>query len=315
MQVKINGIYRDLPDFMIVGAAKSGTTSLFHYLNQVPEICFSKVKEPNFFICDDHPLYFKLVTGGPGRSVGCSLDEYLGYFSHCQENKILGEASTWYLYCYRQVIDHLKRIYKDQIRNLSIIIILRNPVERAWSHYGMYQRNGIEPLSFEEAVHPETIRQRLKNGMNLGYDYLGFGRYSEQVEAYLNVFPKVKILRFEKLVEEPKGLVEDILSFLEVDTRPEVETGKKFNSSGIPKSDFHALIGRFLFQPNRIKQIFKMSLTSKMRSRIRWRMGQIIYRKSEMPVDSRRLLIEQYQADVHNLQQHVAGNLSNWLQL
>ena len=100
-----------------------------------------------------------------------------------------------------------------------------------------------------------------------------------------------------------------------MDTRPEVETGKKFNSSGIPKSDFHALIGRFLFQPNRIKQIFKMSLTSKMRSRIRWRMGQIIYRKSEMPVDSRRLLIEQYQADVHNLQQHVAGNLSNWLQL
>lgn len=177
-----------LPNFLIVGAAKSGTTSLYNYCTQHPEIFMSPVKEPYFFSFINIKPNFK----GPydqktnEKEIICDIKEYERLFENVNNERAIGECSNSYLY-----FRNTAKIIKRYIPHCKIIIILRNPVERAYSHYLQHVMLGHEDQTFEVALEKEE--ERKKNNWRWHYHYVGQGLYYCQVKRYLNQFGKDKI--------------------------------------------------------------------------------------------------------------------------
>jgi len=139
MKVLHNDRKVTLPDFLIVGAMRSGTTSLYVYLNNHRAIFMPSLKEPQFFSylgekCSPHPPEI--------RSTPWNLEDYVRLFKHARPGQIIGEASTSYLYIYQRTQKNIMAIYGEQVTNLKIIGILRNPIERAWSIYTLKKQGG-----------------------------------------------------------------------------------------------------------------------------------------------------------------------------
>lgn len=210
------------PNFFIVGASRSGTTSLANYLGQHPEVYISPVKEPCYFISDyglkDH-------------------DGYMSLFMKAGNAKAVGEASTGYLYD----PEAAPAIHKEFPKS-KIIIILRNPVVMAFSLWRYMTVNGSESKSFKEAVTDEERAYRkteqFKNscaGWSWWANYLYIERalYFNQVKRYINIFGReqVGIYLFENFMRSPVKLCQDIFNFLGVGTAfiPEIEV---LNESG-----------------------------------------------------------------------------------
>ena len=128
------------PNFFIVGVAKAGTTSLSEWLKQHPQIYIPALKEPRYFASD---LVDPIV-----RNVVRTKEDYLALFVKARNHKARGEASTSYFTHWQQVPERIKRTIPDA----RIIILLRDPVERAYSSYLMLVRQGYETLPFSEAV-------------------------------------------------------------------------------------------------------------------------------------------------------------------
>ncbi len=243
MKVTLESLNVRLPDFLIVGAAKSGTTSLYYYLNRHPAIFMPEIKEPWFFSFKDNPPCFQ--SPEPLHHVIWKLEDFLHLFSPAAEDQLLGEASPSYLYTCDTTIQNIRDVYGDAWRKLKIIIILRSPSERAWSQYLHFFKWFMEPLPFPEAIDPGIIRQRLDANWNIFYDYRGFGEYDRQVRAYIEAFPHVKIYLYEELQQDTLAVVRDILRFLDIPgaedyTHPNIS--RVFNRSGATRNRFMASI-------------------------------------------------------------------------
>lgn len=197
------------PNFFIVGAARAGTTSLWQYLQVHPKVYMpgdELFKEPTFFSND-----------GKKRE----LKDYLSLFNPAAaEHKWVGEASVAYM----TDPGSARRIYEFN-RSARIIIMLRNPADRAYSLYNWMVQDGYEYVSsFEEALAVEETRvqQRdsdwYKPNYYWGYLYFRSGLYYEQVKRYLELFKnQVLLLKFEDFVKEPGVVYGDVCSFLQVE--------------------------------------------------------------------------------------------------
>lgn len=161
-----------LPDFLIVGAARSATTPLFYYLKNYGEIYMPARKEPWFFSYADNPPDYS----SPGAyDVVSRLEDYAALFKAARPDQIIGEASPSYLFTHDTAIRNIKNVYGGLYENLRIIIILRNPAERAYSHFMLHKRGYKEPLDFEKAIEPGTIAARRRDNWDIFYDYTGCG--------------------------------------------------------------------------------------------------------------------------------------------
>ena len=169
------------PNLFVVGAAKAGTTSLHYYLNQHPDIYMSPLKEPHFFSqispAPELKSFFQSVQNEA---------EYLALFAGAHNEAVVGEASTSYLWDEQAP----NRIYSS-VPRAKLVIMLRNPVDRAYSHYLNDAREGIETRAFLEAVTQDFQRQTKGWGVSQLYVDLGF--YCGQVSRYLNTFPRDRI--------------------------------------------------------------------------------------------------------------------------
>lgn len=172
------------PNFLIIGAAKSGTTSLYHYLKQHPEIYLSPVKEPKFFCFYQE----KLDWQGPGDQKAIlnyvtDIDQYFSLFEGVRNETAIGEATPWYIYSESAV----KKI-KAFIPDAKLIAILRDPAERAYSHFLHLLREGREPLAdFQDALDAEEERTRRNWGWT--WQYKSRGLYYSQLKKYFDTFP------------------------------------------------------------------------------------------------------------------------------
>jgi hypothetical protein len=202
-----------LPDFLIIGAAKSGTSTLYEYLTAHPEIFMSPIKEPCFFDSD--------VAWDKG------LDWYRGLFREAAENQLCGEASTNYTR-WPQVPDVPQRI-AEIMPDVKLIYVLRHPVERAYSHYVHRHTREVYPgepfrRSFEEFVEEDPM-------------CLDSSDYAMQIDQYLSFFPRdsLLILRLEDLKRDPGPLLRRVLRFLGVDEDVELLGGGEIlaNPGGI----------------------------------------------------------------------------------
>ena len=164
-------------DFFIVGAPKSGTTSLYHYLNEHLEIEMSSQKEPDYF--SDEALNQQGMYYGKNRID--NINKYHGLFT-TNAVKLRGEASVSYLF-----YDDVPQKIKEYNSKAKIIIMLRNPIDRAFSHYLMDYRLGLVSDSFDSIIKNKLNH---KNANLFFQQYIKLSEYSQQVSRYLEVFDK-----------------------------------------------------------------------------------------------------------------------------
>ncbi|MEL6441752.1 MAG: sulfotransferase [Cyanobacteria bacterium J06621_8] len=291
-----------MPDFLIIGAAKSGTTSLYRYLEEHPQVYMSRVKEPQFFAFEDQQINFQ----GPGdmeRINNCYIPDLESYQTlfHEAQGKIAGEASTWYLYSSKAA----KNINK-YLPNVKIIAVLRNPVDRAYSSFLHLAGEGSESFNFTQGLKAE--QKRIEKNYALLWHYTQAGFYSEQIKRYFQVFTQnqIKIYLYDDLVANPINVIQDVYQFIGVDSKFIPNTHKKYNVSGIPKSK---TLDRLLFTSNPIKSLFKPLVSKKIRKKIQQKSKQ----KPSIPLDIRQELTALYKNDILTLEKLIQKDLSSWL--
>ncbi|UCH95915.1 MAG: sulfotransferase [Candidatus Aminicenantes bacterium] len=303
-----------LPDFFIVGAAKSATTSLHSYLKQHPQIHLPDRKELYFFAFNGEIQYFKLADGTRRPGLGCTREEYFKMYQNSPQGCISGDTSSWYLYYYENVIKNIQQLYGSQARKAKIIMILRNPVERAWSHYSMHYAHGINNIPFREAISNGSLQDKLQQGYFPGYDYIGFGMYSGQVEAYLAAFDDVKIIMYEDINNDTHAVVNEVIQFLGLEPVNKVDTGKRLNVSGKPRSPLAGIISRLIYKPNIFKKIIRPIIPRDLGQKIKMEISRFIFKRNPLDPKDRQVLIDIYRDDILRLQKLLDRDLSKWLQ-
>jgi hypothetical protein len=303
-----------VPDFLIVGAARSGTTAVFSYLVRHPQVFMPQAKEPMFLsVYGQDWSYVDIRTGKRARYVVEKLDDYLNLFLPAKNGQMIGEASALYLYRYQTSIRNIHDLYGENALGLKIIILLRNPVERAWSHYWLRRRNGEESLPFELAIQPEVIRQRLEQHYVSGFDYIGFGKYFHQVKAFQENFPQVRILLFEDMVQNMARAGRDLGEFLGLDGVPFDMKEKRINAAGPPKNRFFAILEKFVYRPNALKSFLKVLLPYGMRASLKYQLAGRIFNREQMDSQLKKELLNIYREDILALAQLIRRDLSPWL--
>ncbi|MBI2487107.1 MAG: sulfotransferase [Deltaproteobacteria bacterium] len=301
------------PNFFIVGAAKSGTTSLYHYLNQHPEIYMSPLKEPKYFSSS----VVRFPHSGPGdievdKRVIKTWNNYVELFSSVSGEKRIGEASPDNLYFY----EHVAPLIKQTNPGAKIIIILRNPTERAFSAYTHLVKYGRETLSFEEAL--EIEEQRKKDNYEFIWFYKDVGFYYSQVKRYLNTFGEknIRVYLYDDFIKNPSGLIRDIYEFLEVNANCFPDMSTKHNVSLIPKN---RLLQNFLSEyDHTLKKVFRplfLNTIGKENTEglVNLFKNKNLKRESIMP-KTKRYLIKLYRDDILGLKDLIKRDLSNWLE-
>lgn len=277
-----------LPNFLIIGAARSGTTSVYHNLSEHPDIIIPVKKEPQFF------------TSQWERG----LDWYQALFADYAGQKAIGEASM--SYTYPDYTQTPTRIY-ELLPDTRLIYILRNPVERTFSHYLYYRHySKVETLDFEQALQNWDI-------------YLGTSRYYEWIEKYLHYFDRQKLLIifFEEYVANPQANLWQIFRFLDVDsTFVPTNLTLKTNASFKPWSErLFQLYRRFSLSRPRIwlESLLPQHARPVIRNKIRAVLGQK-QSTPQMAAETRSYLQAYFQPQVERLEQFLNRDLSIWHQ-
>ena len=216
-----------LPNFMIIGAARAGTTSLFKYLKVHPEIFMPEIKQIKFFSLENKE---RSIFKGPTIELNPyarSLEEYEIFFEEVSGEKMIGEASPIYLY---SKIAPVK--IKETIPEIKLIVILRDPIERAYSQYNFLRKENFEHIdTFEEAI--EIEKKRIENDWDPVFHYKNKGFYYTQLKRYLDVFDtaNIKICIFEDLENSPLQLIKGLFRFLDVDESFAPDISHRYNMS------------------------------------------------------------------------------------
>jgi hypothetical protein len=292
---------------LIAGAAKCGMSSLYYYLKQHPDVFMSTPKEPDFFFAQ----FSKVPTSGIGDdcyNIVRNYDEYRRLFEQSGGRKAIGDASHTNLYYYRKTIPLIKQYLGDP----KIIIILRNPVERAFAAYAELTLEGRESLPFEDALRQEP--KRIAEGWRPTWYYRDLGFYTHQVKAYIDNFSSVKICLFDDLKRDPAAFMRELFRFLEVDVafRPDMTTN--YNLSGVPRSRIFK--GLFRRKPplQRIigflgKKIFTEDGWASLRETLKTR----LVAKTAIKPETKQELETFYREDIEELQLLIDRDLTHWL--
>ncbi len=293
-----------LPNFLIAGVAKAGTTSLYYYLAQHPEVDIPR-KETFYFAKD----FYKDVPGdGPPfyrdkSRIIFTEKEYDKFYADCHK-KAVGEVSTCYAYFYESAVP----LIREKLGDIKIIFILRNPVERAFSAYRHFYRLGSERLSFKQAFKEEKSRMEKKWDFMWYYADLGF--YSKQVKAFKDNFSQVKVFLTEDFDADTQQMMKEIFQFIGVDDRFAPDTGFRYNASDAISSP---LLRKF-FSNKLLKGIVKKMIPEKKRMEIRQRARTPDDAlELSMDEDVKESLIDLYREDIIALEKIIHRDLGSWI--
>lgn len=300
-----------MPNFLIIGAAKSGTTALYHYLKQHPQIYMSPMKEPHFFAFEGQKLEFQGPSSDQealNRASITDIETYRSQFQGVTNEVAIGEASAMYLY----IPEAPERIH-HYIPEAKLIAILRNPAERAYSAFSFLIREGREPLTdFAQALQAEERRIR-QNWVPLYY-YQQLGFYYAQMKRYFDLFNRdqIRVYLYEDLSTNSASMLPDIFQFLGVDDTFTPDLTSRYNKSGIPRNK---ALNTFLRTQYPIKSIFKPLLPEALRRRLVVSFQNLNLEKPpSLPSKLRRQLIEMYREDILKLQDLTQQDLTKWLE-
>ncbi len=292
----------NMPNFLIVGAHKAGTTSLYQYLKQHPQIFMSSIKEPHFFSFMGQSLNFNDPGFNPTKlqSVSSKKD-YQALFQNVGDAIAIGEASPSYLYVAQSastICQHLPRV--------KIIVILRNPVDRAYSNFlHCRKRKQKDPLDdFSEALAAESIR--IQDNWSPLWHYQQKGFYYQQLQRYYEQFPKeqIRIYLYDDLLSSPKEMFQDIFRFLQVDATFVPDMSKRHNVSGVPQNKvWQVILSRLRWLKPMLPKIVGQHLK------------ELALTRPPYPLAARKRLIALYREDVLHLQELIQRDLTHWLKI
>ena len=298
-----------MPNFFIVGAARSGTTSLDRYLGQHPEIYITPHKETHFFADGNFPTSFT----GPGderlnRRLIRDEERYEQLFSAVPGEKVIGESSVFYL-CYPLSAERIAQT----VPGAKIIVLLREPVARTYSSYIFLLRDGRETLGFEEGLSREE--ERKEQDFEPMWWYKELSRYYAQVKHYLDVFgaERVKVLLYEELYANPERILRDVFAFLEVRKDVVIDTSVRYNLSGVPKSRrLYNLLDHFIDKPSALERRIKSMVP--LHLRIAWASKIIGMFTRSVPINPhiQSQLRTHFAEDVGKLEDLLHRDLSSW---
>ena len=292
-----------IPDFFIVGAPKSATTSLYQYLREHPEIFMPSTKEPHFFGSDLSSTKFVRDER-----------EYLDLFANADGARILGEASVYYLYS--------RMAAKEIIQfnpSARILILLRNPVDMIYSLHSQAVSSAYEDiLDFSEALVAEEDRAHGRRIPDIadfpqGLLYCRIGMYAEQVRRYLDALPadQVRVILFDDFVADAEGVYVDVLKFLGVQDlgfRPEfrrINENRRLVSVGLE---------HFAKRRMKLRKSLKAAaprVYSAMYETFH-RLNARPARRRQMPQDLRQRLVSRFAPDVAELSKILQRDLTSW---
>ncbi len=293
------------PNFFIVGAAKSGTTSMYEYLRQHPQIFMSKVKEPYFFGRD-----LEIVP------YWCIRDEakYLKLFAGAGNAKRIGEGSVWYL-CSREAAREIKAFSPSA----RILIMLRNPIDVLYSLHGQFLHSCNEDITdFGEALAAQDDRRRGRRiprdaHFPRGLLYTDLVSYSSQVQRYLEVFGReqVHVVTFDDLIDDAPGVYRQVLDFLEVDA----EFTPSFDVHNPAKVIRNRWVTSFLKKRPRLRHAVLTAVPESARQRIGDALALIfrpLRRQSKLNPALRIELQTQFAPEIEALGKILDRDLSHW---
>lgn len=309
MGVEANGDLTMMPTFLIIGAGKAGTTSLYAYLKQHPDIFMSPIKESNFFAYEATKARGAQLDILKGRYWPVkSAEQYHDLFRECSRERAIGEASPRYL-----TWPGTAQCIWDHVPDAKLIAILRDPVERAYSTYWMHVRNNREKRTFSQAILDEE-RSMLNPEWKLGQmRYVQDGLYYENLSNYFELFDRrqIRIYLFEDLLHDATRLLSSIFEFLDVpeDFIPDVSV--RHNVSGVSKTRIlQPLLGK-----SRVTKAIRRFLPTALREpaealQNKWRDRQLV--KPPMSSEIRSRLRERFRSDILRLQDLIQRDLSAW---
>ena len=301
-----------LPNFLIVGAAKSGTTSLHAYLSRHPDVLMSTPKEPKYFSNKINTISFS----GEGdieayNNIVKSKTEYENLFKSEKDFIIKGESSADSLYYFKKVIPLIKKELKEPY----ILILLRNPIQRAFSAYSHLIRDERETNSFEEGLIKESKRKEL------GYEFIWYykdaGLYYNQVKSYKENFKNCKVILFDDLKKDSQLVVDDICDFLKL-TKFKIKKDKVYNISGIPKKNLQTfLYNKFIKKRSFLRKVAGMFLKENQKKQIAIFLKEVLFskqlKKLEMKPETKNKLIDFFKEDILKLEKLIGRDLQHWL--
>lgn len=207
-----------LPNFFLAGAPKAGTTSLYHYLRQHPAVYMSPVKEPHYFALEIRPENFAAPTPSVSRLI-VDWPAYLALFRDAGSASAIGEASVCYLWS-----PTAARAIAERIPNARILVILRDPADRAWSQYVQGVAGGHIHGTLRE--HIDASLQDTGCAFRATYPFLQLGHYAAQLRRWFALFPRdrIRILFYDDYLRDPAATLRHIFEFLDIDAtfRPDI---------------------------------------------------------------------------------------------
>lgn len=307
-----------LPHLIIGGVAKSGTTSLYNTLIQDSRFFFPEHKEPYFFSFKENDSKFDSFQGSFSRLIYKSICDYSKIFDLAHEKQIIGEASTSYLYTSDISISRIVKTYSQYNKKLpKVYFILRNPIDRAWSHYQFLVQRGIETLDFEKAIDPLTVKMRISERF-WDFDYLNYGKYARGVSNFQKSIIDTKFYLMDDLLSSGvDNIASDIAGDFTLDGfKPEKGLKKvATNPSGIPKSKTMVTL---LARDNFLKSFMRKTLPYGTRKELRYLRDVVLaffLERKSIDTELRKELIEYYVEDINALSDLLGRDLSHWLKV
>ncbi len=300
------------PNFLIIGTPKGGTTSLYLYLCQHPEVYMSEPKETRFFISEEYEKGLEFYWDN--------------YFKGWKGQKAVGEATPFYL-----TNPLAAPRIKQHLPEAKLIAILRNPIDRAYAAWWMQVCNGKEKRSFEEVVNQSLQRIRAGDGPNLDeekginepltpgkrvyYTILEVGYYAQHIQRYLDLFPasQFKITYSEDLRKDPRGVVRDVCNFIGVEPALLATDGTAWNVGMDTSEGAARLFGRF----NRfakwlgLHEVVSLETKEELRKRVASYLS-FFGKKPEVSKEIRKVLIGHYYSHNRELEKLTGRDLSHW---
>lgn len=304
--------------FAVIGVVKGGTTSLYHYLNSHPEVYLPPVKETNHFAAADirPELFLKTyardsdldldayITGGMKQQVHIahvnSPEHYQALFSHSDGETAIGEISNSYMIC-----PSAAGALHECNPEAKIIVVLRNPIGRAWSQYLMNLREAktddpdfVRELERDHAASP--------SGWGINHQYLELGKYAEQLERYILRFGRHRVLPvfFEDYKVDPAETLKKICTFLEIDDTFQFDFSEKSNKAGLPR---FPLINKLMVESGAIAAAKKLTPKA-----LRKKFAEALYTDKNIPKlkeEHRIWLREYYRAQVAALAEMIGSEV------
>ena len=297
-----------LPNFTIAGFAKCGTTSLYHYLAEHPEVFMPKRKELHYFTYDkvlkykDHGPKDKEMHKFHTRT----FDEYKAQYLTVKDEKAIGDVSPTYA-LYDDGLEYLKNTLGEKTK---MIVVIRDPIKRAYSNYLHLIRENRETESFYDSLKLEV--ERKEKGFSNFWYYKFISSYYEHIKRLKSQFDDVLVITFEEFIQNPEKGIKELYQFLEVDDSfvPE-NIGTRFNPGGLYKKN---ILTSFIFERSKLNSFVKSIIP--LNSRVK-KIAQGVtnkFKKETPPMDekSESFLIDYFKSDIPKLKNEFGVKVEHW---